>query len=639
MLPNTRVPAIPETQHTYGRLITVITPLLTLTFVISFVSFQLLQFSFAKAIGDRPLTPFQNAFVPAVTYSHMLGHANPQQRITLSLGLQPRHQQLLAQLAQNEQLHTNITTLNAAQNIAQFYPDTQTYNKLRQFLQQSDFIITQVYTHRLLIEFNGTIKQVEKTFHVTINMYEDKDKNNFYANSAAPILPPQFARDILSINGLNNAPHWSHASLTIPHPHNAEQQHHNPCPAVDPHAISPGQFTGAYQLNDLYRAHYQGEEQTVALFELSAYNAGDLTAYQNCFGRSTTTIQTISTMNSQTAASHKTDATAIDAELVLSTAPRLRALMIYETTNDDRSYLAQWAQIIQDAPPVVSTSWTQCETTATPQTIWEENALFQIAALQKQSIIAASGNNGSEYCSRDSVSPANMLTVSDPAAQPFVTGVGGTSLTRQGVRYEQETAWNNTIASSNIITNITNGGASGGGISHYWSMPDWQHMAGVPDTRYSSSHPCQQNAGQHTAYCREVPDVSLHADPQTGYWIYCSVPSTCNPTHPWIKAGGTATAAPLWAAFIALSNEMSQHQGGTTLGFINPLLYTIANDPLKYVASFHDITSGDNDYQQNRQGEYPATVGYDMVTGLGSYKALALATYLTELMPHQTLHH
>jgi len=89
--------------------------------------------------------------------------------------------------------------------------------------------------------------------------------------------------------------------------------------------------------------------------------------------------------------------------------------------------------------------------------------------------------------------------------------------------------------------------------------------------------------------------------------------------------GGASVSTPLWAVLAVLSNEMSQKQGGPRLGFLNPLLYKIASDPHKYRACFHDITTGNNDYNGLNHGRYPATAGYDMATGLGSYNAYALA--------------
>ena len=88
----------------------------------------------------------------------------------------------------------------------------------------------------------------------------------------------------------------------------------------------------------------------------------------------------------------------------------------------------------------------------------------------------------------------------------------------------------------------------------------------------------------------------------------------------WTAIGGTSAAAPLWAAFMALTNA-----GCTTpIGFANPTLYKVAGS--SYSSTFNDITSGNNDYTPSGYtgGLYPAGTGYDMASGLGSPKGLSL---------------
>jgi kumamolisin len=251
--------------------------------------------------------------------------------------------------------------------------------------------------------------------------------------------------------------------------------------------------------------------------------------------------------------------------------------------------------------------------------------LLQTAALQGQNIFAASGDGGSNSCESDE--GGNQLSTSDPDAQPFVTSVGGTSLNTSNGKYQSERVWNNHQYRQD---GGGNKGASGGGISHYWPMPDWQRAPGLPDST-SSSEPCQVATHSSGKYCRQVPDVSLHADPHKGYWIYCTVSSQCDKDDPWTVMGGTSAAAPLWAALMALVEEKSLKTYGHRVGFVTPLLYQIARDPQMYAASFHDVRTGHTDYNDENQGLYPARSGYDMATGLGSYNAPALANNLIKL--------
>ena len=64
------------------------------------------------------------------------------------------------------------------------------------------------------------------------------------------------------------------------------------------------------------------------------------------------------------------------------------------------------------------------------------------------------------------------------------------------------------------------------------------------------------------------------------------------------------------------------------IGFVNPLLYQLAGTD--YAKYFNDITTGNNDANDDNGGLYPATAGYDMATGLGSPIGTALAQALCD---------
>ena len=103
-----------------------------------------------------------------------------------------------------------------------------------------------------------------------------------------------------------------------------------------------------------------------------------------------------------------------------------------------------------------------------------------------------------------------------PSVSANVVAVGGTSIRRNpttGVLYGQST-WDQ----------------GGGGASAY-----------VPSPSY------QQGVRSLTGTQRAVPDISALANPNTGVWIYDSLPTDGLPTG-WTVAGGTSVASPLVAA-------------------------------------------------------------------------------------------
>ena len=85
---------------------------------------------------------------------------------------------------------------------------------------------------------------------------------------------------------------------------------------------------------------------------------------------------------------------------------------------------------------------------------------------------------------------------------------------------------------------------------------------------------------------------------------------------PWLVAFGTSASAPLWGALAALTNA-SPECAGSSVGFMNPALYTVGGGP-HYASAFNDITVGNNDFTGTNGGLYPAGTGYDMATGIGS---------------------
>jgi hypothetical protein len=178
------------------------------------------------------------------------------------------------------------------------------------------------------------------------------------------------------------------------------------------------------------------------------------------------------------------------------------------------------------------------------------------------------------------------LGVNDPSSQPDVTGVGGTSLSTQ------EVAW----------------GDGGGGISEVFDMPSYQTPLGV--VANSSGTPCANLSGD----CREVPDVSADADPDTGESVYVTSEGG------WAEFGGTSLSSPIWAAALADISSADTNTAG--FGLLNPSLYSLAQaSPGTY---FHDITAGENDVTGTNGGDFTAAPGYDMATGLGTLNAYAL---------------
>jgi kumamolisin len=285
---------------------------------------------------------------------------------------------------------------------------------------------------------------------------------------------------------------------------------------------------------------------------------------------------------------------ALDIDMVLALASGVSQILIYDGVNSGLGILDLYNRIATDnTAKVVSTSWGAHELQS-PALDASESTIFQRMATQGQSFYAASGDSGA-------FDDGVTVSVDDPASQPFATGVGGTGLTGS-VAAPSERAWNSCGTGKCLQTS---GGSSGGGVSAVWPIPSYQ--AGV--------------TGLASQTMRNVPDVSLNADPNTGYAVYVGGAFMPPPS----AIGGTSAAAPLWAAFTALLNQASASAGTGNLGFANPTLYQLATGASTYAANFNDPTTGDN-------GNYSAHAGYDNVTGFGSFKGGTLINSLTGIL-------
>jgi subtilase family serine protease len=472
-----------------------------------------------------------------------------------------------------------------------------------------------VAPNHLSIPLTATAGQLEQAFSVTLQRVALPSGTLAVVNSAAPLLDAGVAGLVQGIEGLStlSAPHP--LDLRTPGTPVAHSERHvvtggpQPCSAATAAAPGQGAYTAdqiasAYGFSGLYQAGDLGAGQTIAVYELEPYAASDLAAYQSCYGTHAS-ISNVAVDGGAGSGSGQGEA-ALDVEQVVGLAPRANVL-VYEGSNSNSGAPGAgpydtWSAIIsQDRARVVTASWGQCESLEGSSNANDENTLFEEAAAQGQTIVSASGDEGSEDCNNPPLAPSGSLAVDDPSSQRFVTGVGGTTLTSLGPRPVEE-VWNNGGGLGALLG--FQPGAGGGGVSSLWGMPAYQ--ADAP----ASLHIHQSNS-------RESPDVSASADPNDGYLIYWN--------GSWGGIGGTSGAAPLWAALFALANA-SQSCSGSIVGFANPALYKAAASA--YSTDFNDITSGDNDFTGSNGGRYQAGAGYDMASGLGTPNATPLASSL-----------
>ncbi|MFI5084949.1 MAG: protease pro-enzyme activation domain-containing protein [Actinomycetales bacterium] len=330
-----------------------------------------------------------------------------------------------------------------------------------------------------------------------------------------------------------------------------------------------------------------GSGQTIAIIELGGgFGQADLDAYfasLGITGPAVTAVGVDGAANLPGADPNGADGEVLlDIEVAGALAPGAK-IIVYFAPNTDAGFVdaVSTAAHATPTPAAMSISWGQSEDDWTGQALTAFDSAVADAALLGVSVTAASGDDGSTDRASD-----GKAHVDFPASSPHVLACGGTRLEADPATgaVSSETVWNN--GSGN--------GATGGGVSRMFGIPDWQKTAGVPTI-----------AGKPG---RGVPDVAAVADPQTGYRVRVDGKD--------MVIGGTSAVAPLWAALMA---RLAQ-SAGKPLGLAHPRLYQGISKGTE-AAGFRDVVSGNN-------GAYSAGPGWDPCTGLGVPKGTQLLQVL-----------
>ena len=252
-------------------------------------------------------------------------------------------------------------------------------------------------------------------------------------------------------------------------------------------------------------------------------------------------------------------------------------------------------------------------------------------------VVASSGDGGTTNVLKEPTKNPGLIpypSVEWPASDPLVTAVGGTYLCMDATTGTVVDSVSPPAACQNNPGQREVGWIdSGGGYSILFSRPAFQDTLPAGSTYVGSS----VGAPGPNSNMRGVPDIAFQASARTGTLVYMSEPANtssgtgCGGANPcsigWYVVGGTSCSAPQWAGLIAIADQMK----GSDLGYINPALYKIASDPVKYANDFYDVTKGKN--QTTSIPGYSASPGWDAVTGLGSPNAANLLPDLVAAGP------
>ena len=537
--------------------------------------FAMAGISFASANDPQTLS---GHVAKIVSLSNQGTSLDSNQTLSVNIVLPMRNQDQLNSLLKHmytrkdPAYHQFLKTADFQSRFAPVSPDV---DYVKNYLINQGFKYVSTSRDNFIIKMTATPALLNKTFGVQLYNYT-KDSVKYFSTKVDPKVPMPMVGKIAAIGGLNNV------AIFQGHFHKLNSLGKN---TVNKNAVTPkfgsgpGGFLGPQDVSKAYNFNSipaKGIGQTVALFELDGYYPSDVSTYQRQFGLSNVPLQNvlIDGFNGLPSGTGGSAEVTLDIELVAAFAQGLSSIMVYEAPNSWQAWSDEWHQIANDnIAKSVSCSWGLSEDLTSAPVITDNQQIFAQMAAQGQSVFIAAGDNGA-------YDNGYSLSVDEPAAEPMVTGVGISKLS---------------VTSTGAYSSETASLYGGGGISGVEAIPSYQQGMISQASLGSTSN-------------RNVPDVALTADPATGYAFYIS--------GAWNGYWGSSLAAPIWAAFTALVNQSVVPLNQNGAGFINPLIYQIAQSG-NFANDFHNITTGNNSF-------YPAGPGYSDATGLGSMNALNL---------------
>jgi hypothetical protein len=547
---------------------------------------------------------------------------------------------------------------------------------IQSWLQGRGFTVNKVAKGRMVIEFSGTVGQIQSAFHTSVHQYKINGAK-FWANSADPQIPAALAPVVAGFAELNS---FVPKSLAIRGPggrYDPKTNRIQPTYTVGSTNNGYTIFLGPADAATIYdtpttlnanlsSSALDGSGVTIGIAGDSNIDVAQNANYRATFGLP---AKPTSVVVDGTDPGENGDALEayLDTEVSGGIAPNAN-IILYTAANTDLNaglFLAIGRALDDNQVDILNVSFGGCEFdqgTSGNQYIYD---LWEQAAAQGISVTVSTGDSGSAGCDDPNTETIATLglAVNGLASTPYNIAVGGTDFDtlyssfpnsftnyvdvtntfanhRSALGYIPEEPWNNstfqgyntTIAQdvpwdSTQYSAMQNIVAAGGGVSACTTVNGTSCSSGYPVPSWQSRFATDTSG-------RNLPDVSLlSANGLYGaLWGLCtdvdyqgaSTPVTdCagNPTtgnaFNLTGVGGTSASAPAFAGILALVKQ----KAGTRLGQADYVLYNLAKS--NYNTVFHDVSTGNNsvsctsgtlDCTLNAAGYYFLT-GYDTAAG------------------------
>lgn len=467
---------------------------------------------------------------------------------------------------------------------------------VKSWLTANGLKVTGVSQH--YVSVTGDVAAAEKAFGTQLHNYT-KGSRTYRAPSKTASAPDSLKGAILTVTGLDNAPHKASHDDQLPGP-GAAFKNAGPFSSYYgsntastlpdaygkkiPYAIKG--YTGK-QLRSAYGAGtYTGKGVRVAITDAYAsptiaFDAANYAKKHGDAAWKTGQLSQSLPKNYTHTGADECDASGwygeetLDVEAVHAVAPDAHVTYVGAASCMDDDLLDSLSKVVDNhLADIVSNSWGDIEANQTPDLAAAYDQVFQFGAVEGIGFYFSSGDNG------DEVANTKTKQVDTPANSAWVTAVGGTSLAvGKGDKYLWETGWGTEKATLSADGKSWTGfpgaftSGAGGGTSKTVAEPFYQKGV-VPDALAKANN---------AAGNRVVPDIAAIADPNTGFLVgQTQTFPDGSEQYSEYRIGGTSLAAPVIAAVQALAQQAA---GGKAIGFANPSIYSKFGSKL-----YHDVT-------------------------------------------------
>jgi kumamolisin len=453
------------------------------------------------------------------------------------------------------------------------------------FAARHKLAVVETSQSRRSVIVRGSASAINQAF--ALELQDVESPAGKYRSHSGPVnVPDGIADYVEAVVGLTNR--------QVPAQHFSTARRQNSQDPSQTEPLTPAQVAALYNFPS-----GTGAGQTIGIYEMvtnegpPGYAKSDIAKTMKGFGGNLTVPEPIDIAIDGTGNSGVSDGET-DLDITVASAIAQEAkIAVYFTGGTTQNIIHALQRMIHPGsgdpvPTIISISygWGPDDTTEvfSDSEFEQVSQLFQDAANLSVSVLVSSGDSGAF------VSDKTHAQVSYPAADPWVTACGGTTIGNIKGSTFSEYVWNDTGAAGP--------GATGGGVSTRFPVPDYQASAGL--------NPVSLTTEEHG---RGVPDLAGNASENSGY------PEVIG-GQPAQPVGGTSAVAPLYAGLFAVMNSNL----GRAVGFVNPILYAGAR------GAFHGVGGppGPADNSYGAVKGYPATGWWNACTGLGRADGKAL---------------